>query len=121
MVDDDVNIVILFEKILVFEGHEVIGKAYNGEEALNKFKNLHDNPDIVIMDHRMPIKNGVETTKEMLNLRSNTKIIFASADYTVKDLAKEVGAVDFLEKPFEFPTLLAMIEKHTLIKNHITQ
>ncbi|MFW9865267.1 MAG: response regulator [Candidatus Thorarchaeota archaeon] len=121
MVDDDINIVMLFEKILVFEGHEVIGKAYNGEEALNKFKNLHDNPDIVIMDHRMPIKDGVETTKEMLNLKSNTKIIFASADYKVKDIAKEVGAVDFLEKPFDFSTLFDMIEKHTLIKNRITQ
>ena len=68
----------------------------------------------------MPLKDGIETTKEMLTMHSNTKIIFASADYAIKDLAKEAGAIDFLEKPFDFSNLFEMIKKYTLIKSEIT-
>jgi FixJ family two-component response regulator len=68
----------------------------------------------------MPLKDGIETTKEILTLNSNTKIIFASADYTIKDLAKRAGAVDFLEKPFDFSNLFDMIKKYTLVKSEIT-
>lgn len=111
---------MLFEKFLTFEGHDVVAKAYNGEEALQIFKDLQSYPDIVLMDHRMPLKNGVETTKEMINIKSNIKVILVSADYKVRDLAKQVGAIDFLEKPFEFSTLFDMIKKHTLAMNEIT-
>jgi len=68
----------------------------------------------------MPLKDGIETTKEILSMKSNTKIIIASADYTVKEHAKEAGAIDFLEKPFDFSALFNLINKYSLVKSEIT-
>ena len=65
------------------------------------------------MDHRMPIKNGVEATKEILKINPNIKIIILSADYSIKEIVMKAGAVDFLEKPFDFNTLFRLIEKYT--------
>lgn len=112
IVDDDVNIVFLFEQFLVVEGHEIVAKAFNGEEAIEIFKNFQVKPDIVLMDQRMPTKNGIETTKEILSMNPETKIIFISADHTVKNKAFEIGVIDFLEKPIDLSTLSAIINKH---------
>jgi DNA-binding NtrC family response regulator len=119
IIDDDQDVVLLFEQYLIIEGHDVISKAYDGEEAVQTFKKMEDNPDIILMDHRMPNKNGLEVTKEILNINHNVKVIFLSADYTVKEKALAVGAVDFIEKPIDLDTLLTMIEKHLLVKNEI--
>ena len=62
--------------------------------------------------------NGIETTKEIKTINPNIKIIFISADYSVKDKALEVGAIDFLEKPIDFNTLFRIIEKHTLAESN---
>jgi len=107
-----VDIVQLFEQFLKLEGHEIIAKAYNGEKALDIYKNFQNYPDIILMDHRMPSKNGIEVTQEILTINPNCKIIFVSADYTVRDKALEVGAIDFLEKPIDFKTLFRIIKKH---------
>lgn len=112
IVDDDYDIVNLFEKFLKLGGHEIVGKALNGDEALEKYKNLSKTLDIILMDHRMPLKDGLETTKEILTINPNCKIIFVSADYTVRDKALKVGAVDFLEKPIDFAFLSRIIERN---------
>ena len=69
-------------KILIADDHEVIhtgiseilkreksidivGHAYNGEEAINKAISL--NPDIIFMDISMPVKNGIEATKSIID------------------------------------------------------
>lgn len=72
------------------------------------------------MDHRMPLKNGLETTKELLEIDPESKIIFVSADYTVRNQAYEIGAVDFLEKPIELDTLVSMIKKYSPIQSEFT-
>jgi len=72
---------------------------------------MDEPPDIMIMDHRMPSKDGVETTKEILKINPNIKIIFASADATVRDAALASGARSFLSKPFAISDLLAGIEE----------
>ncbi|MFX1419980.1 MAG: response regulator [Promethearchaeota archaeon] len=115
IIEDDVDIVRLFEQFLKLEGHEIIAKAFNGVDALEIYTNLKNAPDIIIMDHRMPSKDGIETTKEIIAINPNCKIIFVSADYTVKDQALNVGAIDFLEKPIDFATLIRKIEKYISI------
>lgn len=117
IIDDDIDVVLLFEQFLVIEGHEVISKAYNGEEAVDIFKKMSIKPDIILMDHRMLVKNGLETTEEILSINPDIKIIFVSADYTIKKKALEVGAIDFLEKPIDLNTLITMVEKYSVFKN----
>lgn len=104
---------------MVIKGHVVTAKAYDGEEAVNLFKNLSNKPDIILMDHRMPVKNGLDTTKELLEIAPQSKIIFVSADYTVRNQAFEIGAIDFLEKPIDFDTLASIINKYSPIKKEI--
>ena len=94
------------------EGHEIVDKAFNGEEALEIYRNFQNTPDIILMDHRMPLKDGLEATKEILAINPHCKIVFVSADYSVRDRALEIGAIDFLEKPIDFATLNRIIEKN---------
>ncbi len=68
-------------------------------------------PDVVIMDHRMPIKSGIEATEEILEFDKNAKIIFASTDKTVKEIALSIGALIFEEKPFDNIILIDDINK----------
>jgi len=59
----------------------------------------------------MPIKNGLEATKIILELDKNSKIIFISADYSVKSNALAIGAIDFVKKPFDYEVLIETINK----------
>ena len=78
--EDDVYLVEFYAKALELLDHKVVGCAYDGNEAIQKFKEFNIKPDIIIMDHRLPLKNGIEAMKEILKLEPSMKIIFASAD-----------------------------------------
>jgi len=111
LVDDDIPLRIVFEELLRINGFDVIAKAGNGKEAVDIFKNLEKKPDIILMDHRMPIMDGISATKEILKINKDSKIIFASADQTVKDVALSVGACSFKIKPFTIKFLIENIKK----------
>ena len=111
IVDDEPMLHELYDAILGCSGHEITANAYNGDEAVEIFKEMDEPPEVVIMDHRMPNKDGVETTKEILKINPNIKIIFASADTSVKAAALKSGARSFLSKPFAVSDLLAEIEE----------
>jgi len=79
-------------------------------EAVCKYKSFSKKPDIILMDHRMPIKNGIETFKEILKINNNAKIIFVSADNSIKNDVLSLGATDFLCKPFNIEKLIQSIK-----------
>ncbi len=109
IVDDEPALHELYSAFLEMGGHEIVAEAYDGNEAVKIFGSMDPPPEIVIMDHRMPNKNGIEATKELLGINSNVKIILASADDVVKDSALEAGACRFMLKPFNVMDLLAEI------------
>ena len=111
IVEDELTLQLLYKKALNLAGLTVAGTAKDGREAVDKFRSFSIKPRVVIMDYRMPIKNGIEATKEILEIDSNTKIIFASADKTVKQLAFATGAAAFIEKPFKLVKLIREIKK----------
>ncbi len=100
IVEDDLSLQRLYEIMLKTFGFEVVDKASNGKEAIEKFKSLSPKPDVIIMDHRMPVKNGIDTTIELMKFNNHTKIVFTSADKSIKGRALEIGAISFIEKPF---------------------
>ncbi len=63
------------------------------------------------MDHRMPIKSGIEASKEILLIDKNIKIIFISADITIKEEAFSIGVFGFFDKPFMIDSLIDDIKK----------
>ena len=105
VVDDEVFIQDLYLNLLTLGGHTVIETAYNGQEAVDKFRKLKRKPDLIIMDHRMPIKNGVQATTEIRAADPSVKVLFISADASAEDKALAAGALAFLEKPFSMDTL----------------
>ncbi|MBD3191046.1 MAG: response regulator [Candidatus Heimdallarchaeota archaeon] len=111
IVEDEIRLQKIYETILQCIGHQIVGQAYNGEEAVEMIKSFTKKPDIIIMDHRMPKKNGIEATKEILKIDNSIKIIFASADNTALDKAIAVGAISFKTKPFTIEYLKSNIDK----------
>ncbi len=92
-------------------GFQVLGIANNGDEAIKMFKNFPEKPDIIILDYRMPIKNGLDALKEILLIDHNSRVIFASADKTVKEEVYSYGAKGFLDKPFTHKKLLSTLNQ----------
>ena len=111
VVDDEVYLQDLYADLLGIVGHQIVDTAFNGEEAVLKFEVMDRKPDLIIMDHRMPIKNGVEATKEILAMEPKSKVLFISADVSQENRVVEIGAVGFLEKPFPMDKLFRMIDK----------
>jgi len=104
---------MLYEKALELNRYTVIGAAKDGDEAVKMFVDFTSKPNVIIMDHRMPIKNGIEATKEILERSDNPKpkIIFASADLSIKEEALAIGVSCFKDKPFTLERLFSNIEK----------
>jgi len=87
------------------------GIAQDGEMAVSMFKSFSEKPKVILMDHRMPIKNGIEASKEILQIDISTKIIFLSADTSVKKEVLSIGAFSFKDKPFTVEHLVNNIKK----------
>ena len=111
IVDDEPILQRLYSIVIESAGFKVIGRASNGREALDKFKRFLDPPNVILMDYRMPIKNGIETAKEILRINPKPKIIFTTADESVKEAALSLGAVSFKSKLFSNELLIQNIEK----------
>jgi len=111
IVEDDDSLRNLYRIALKLKGHNVIGTASDGNEAVDMFKNFSKKPDVILMDHRMPGKNGLEVTKEIMKMDGKSKFIFASADKSVKEDALSLGARSFKAKPFSLEKLCSNIKK----------
>ena len=108
IVDDDANIVELIKINFESEGFDTV-TASNGREAVDKFRT--ENPSIVIMDVMMPEMDGWEACRE-IRKTSNTPIIMLTAKGETFDkvLGLELGADDYMVKPFETKELTARVK-----------
>ena len=98
--EDDLSLQKLYEMMISTFGFSVVGKANNGKEAIEMYNALTNKPEVILMDHRMPVQNGLDTALILLKLKNPPKIIFTSADISIKSRALAVGGLTFLEKPF---------------------
>ena len=105
VVDDEEFIRDLYKDMFESRGHTVFS-ARDGEEAVRLIRSMPSKPDAIIMDYRMPGKDGIETTKEIKAIDPSIPIIFSSADETVRDQAIRAGAVSFWMKPFPIAMLI---------------
>ena len=105
LVDDDVQFLEATEYMLKYENYEVI-TAKNGMEAIKKY--AESNPDIVLMDLKMPIMNGYEAFFKIKKDNPDAKIVFTSA-YAINneefEKAKKSGLVGLMTKPFDLNEL----------------
>ena len=108
VVDDEKNIVQLARLYLGNEGFHV-EEAYDGRQALDKARSVH--PDLVILDIMMPEMDGLTVCKE-LRKTSNVPVIILTArdDDIDKIVGLEVGADDYMTKPFNPRELVARVK-----------
>lgn len=90
------------------EGYQVVGEAQNGEEALQQTERLQ--PDIILMDIRMPGMDGLEAALHLSRQQTPPAIIFTTAfsDHALE--AFESHAVDYLLKPVKIERLQSALE-----------
>lgn len=108
VVDDDPEILSFIKRGLAYEGYTV-DTAGDGTGALNRARERE--PDLVILDIRMPGMDGIEVAKR-LRRGSDVPILMLTAMGTVADRVAglESGADDYLVKPFAFDELLARVK-----------
>lgn len=111
VVDDAVFIRMTIKRILQSSGHEMVGEAITGVEAVEKFAELK--PDLVLLDISMPEMSGIDALQKMLEIDSDAKIVICSALGQQQFVAKaiEMGARDFIVKPFEATRFMEALEK----------
>jgi two-component system response regulator AlgR len=89
--------------------HTVVGEAVNGSEAIEKTITLK--PDLLLMDIRMPVMDGLETAMHLMGIDNPPQVIFTTAYDEHALEAFEVNAVDYLLKPIRKERLAAALQK----------
>ena len=105
VVDDSKIVVHLLTKMFKELGHNIVGIAENGEEALEKYLELK--PDLVTMDIAMPKIDGIQSTKNILAKDPEAIIIMVTSHGQEQMIveAVEAGAKGYLLKPFKKETI----------------
>ena len=110
IVDDEKPISDIIKFNLTKEGYETV-TAFDGREAIAKFE--EENPDLIILDLMLPELDGLEVAKEVRKT-SHIPIIMLSAKDSEFDkvIGLEIGADDYVTKPFSNRELLARVKAH---------
>lgn len=108
VVDDDKNICELLRMYLEKEGYTVI-MVHNGMDAVNTFNS--ENPDIVLLDVMLPQLDGWQVCREIRKTSEKPIIMLTAKDETFdKVLGLELGADDYVTKPFDTKEIVARIK-----------
>ena len=109
IVDDEKPISDIIKFNLAKEGYDTI-TAFDGREALSKYE--EENPDLIILDLMLPELDGLEVAKEVRK-NSHVPIIMLSAKDSEFDkvIGLEIGADDYVTKPFSNRELLARVKR----------
>lgn len=108
--DDEKNMRWILEKNLKDEGFQII-EAKDGEEAFNQF--LDGEPDMIILDYKMPVLDGMEVLKRINKINSKIPVIMITAHGSTEAAieAMKHGAIDYIQKPFDIEELKIKIRK----------
>jgi two-component system chemotaxis response regulator CheY len=111
VVDDAAFMRKMVSDALVKGGHEVVGEAGNGNEAVASYQELR--PEVTTLDITMPEKDGLAALQEIMALDPAARVIMCSAlgqESKVLESIK-IGAKDFVVKPFQPDRVLGAVDK----------
>ncbi len=116
IIEDEEDLVKGLKINLVDEGYEV-DYAFNGKEGLEKA--LKEKPDLILLDIMLPGMNGLEICKELRQNKMDIPILMLTAkgEEIDKVIGLEIGADDYISKPFSIRELLARIKAHLRREN----
>lgn len=120
LIVDDVEFVRkTLSEILTDAHYQVVGEASDGGEAVSLYARLR--PDIVTMDIVMPQMSGIDATRKILKINKDAKVVIISA-MGQENLVMEainVGAKDYLLKPFSADGVLKTVERALIDDNQL--
>lgn len=116
VVEDDVAVRTYIRDVLLENGYSVF-TAEDGIEAINQVKK--NQPDVILLDLGLPKMRGEVVCKEVKKLFPDIQIIILTAQDTTPDIVKglDIGADDYMGKPFEVEEVLARIKARLRVKN----
>ncbi len=110
IVDDEKSMRKNISDLLITLGYETV-EADNGIDAVREFE--ENIPQLVILDIKLPGRNGLEVLEKMKFISSNVPVIvftaFGTSEYAMK--AIKLGAFDYMEKPFELDEFVLIVER----------
>lgn len=111
VVDDAAFMRMMLKDILTKNGYEVAGEAVNGNDALDKYKELK--PDLVTLDITMPECDGIQALKNIKAADPGAKCLMCSAmgQQAMVIESIQAGAKDFIVKPFQADRVLEAVKK----------
>ncbi|MFO8065645.1 MAG: response regulator [Spirochaetota bacterium] len=111
IVDDSMFVTKQISQILSSEGFEVVGTASDGQQGVEKYKELYPNVDVVTMDITMPKMDGVAALQQIIEFDKDAVVVMISA-LGKQDLVKKallVGAKNYIVKPLDRKKVLERI------------
>ncbi|MFW5813853.1 MAG: response regulator [Spirochaetota bacterium] len=111
IVDDSMFVAKQLSQILTSEGFEIAGTAADGEEGVEKYKELYPKVDLVTMDITMPKMDGVTALEQIIEFDKDARVIMVSA-LGKQDLVKKsllMGAKNYIVKPLDRKKVLERI------------
>jgi len=109
IVDDEPDILKLFNIVLRRNGYPVAYMASNGVEAVEL---NHKTPaDVVFMDYIMPFKDGIDAAREILSEHPQTKVFLMTCGEDLEGQMNGLGNVTVIKKPFPLKSILTMLKR----------
>jgi len=118
--EDEALIRLDLAEMLREEGYEVVGEAGDGQEAVDLAESVR--PDLVIMDVKMPRRDGIDAAAEIAAKRIDPVVVLtAFSQRDLVEMARDAGAMAYLVKPFSITDLVPAIEVAVSRFDEITQ
>jgi two-component system chemotaxis response regulator CheY len=111
VVDDAAFMRKVVSDALTSGGHEVVGQAGNGDEAVERFQELR--PELITLDITMPQKDGLAALADIMAIDPGARVLMCSALGQESKVIESIklGAKDFVVKPFQPTRLLEAVGK----------
>ena len=109
LVDDEKEYIAAIDRRLTVRGF-IVRTALNGLEALNILRG--ESFDVIVMDQKMPVMDGIETLKEIRKTDTMTPVLFISCDPDLSNVteALKIGATNYLNKVSTLDEIISAIE-----------
>ena len=110
LIADDSEFMRNLLREILEENHTIVGEVENGVEAVEVFK--EEQPDLVMMDIVMPIRDGIEATDEIKDTDPSANVIMCTSvgqEEKMKEAVK-AGADGYITKPFQKPSVMEAIQ-----------
>lgn len=111
VIDDDFDTVEVFCEYLELKNIHVLGKGYNGKDAVDLYKKL--NPDVVFLDVLMPDYDGFYALEKIRQVNPKAHVIMVTASLTAQteDKLEELNASAIIFKPYEIDQVVETVNR----------